>query len=783
MVRIRPLAAFHTPGNDKTGPSAPLWMNTKRSLLLPGIILLCFCSIGTAQIIYSNNFALGDATNIWGTSPTMANSYAGGASSATWNDALGINDTGALLANGRDTTTLGDSWLLPFNPQSGYVYTLTGSLTFTGNPGSWIGLGFAQNDSVNVPVGDGRFADSGNGGPTGYDFIILTESSGNVQYFTGPKGNTPQIYNGTGFAGGPQTLMVQVILNTTGSQWSITAYVNGVQMGNTVTYADNPPIGAVGLTQTSLSAPAAVQWNYLALDAVGIGPATNTVNAAVNFSPTNVGLPLNPAFDGLSYEKVEIANGFFTSNDVPLVKLFSLIGPAVLRIGGGTVDTTCWGGLSNTVPITASEVDTFAGFIKAIPTNWSVIYGINLLSNTPANCAAEATYVANALGPRLLGFEIGNEPEYGFSQYNNYLARWRPLAAAITNAVPGWAITNGGNGWTLIGADAGQGQLSAFTDPFASDESGVVSMVTQHYYRAGPSTNDTMQLLLQPDPFLVTLANNIATAAAGHCPLGSRIDECGSYSAGGVANVSNAFGASLWSLDFMFAAALNGCQGINFHGGGQSPYSPLVDNGTAVTLVGPEFYGLKMLSFIPPGNVIPATVTPASNTNFTAYGVRQADGAISALLNNKAMSNTVAVSVNLGPAVTGAQLIELTGPTLSSIDGYTLGGATINPDGSWNGGVQEVLSTTNGQLTVNVPPISAVLLNPIWAPPLIAFHINDNQLTLGWSTNYAGWLLESNSIGLTATTWFPIPGSGNTNRVQISVQPGQSKVFYRLSPP
>ncbi len=747
------------------------------------IALFC-CSIGNAQIIYSNNFASGAAKNISGTVPTVANNYAGGASSATWNDVLGTNDTGALLANGIDGTTLGDSWLLPFYPQSGYVYTLTGSLTFTGNPGSWVGLGFAQNDSVNVPVSFGRFADSGNGGPTGYDFIILTESSGNVQYFTGPKANSPSIYSGTGFAGGPQTLTAQVILNTVGNQWSMTAYVNGVQMSNTVAYANYPPIGAVGITQTTLGAPGAVHWNYLTLQAVGTGPTTNTVNATVSFSPTNIGLPLNPAFGGLSYEKLEITKGFFTSNNVPLVKLFSLIAPSVLRIAGGTVDETGWGGLSNTIPITAAEVDTLAGFVQALPTNLSVIYGINLESNTPANCAAEATYAANALGPRLLGFEIGNEPEFGFASYNAFLARWRPLAAAITNAVPGWAITNGGNGWVFADADAGQGQLSAYTDPFASDESGVVSLLTQHYYRAaGGSTNDTMQLLLQPDPFLLTLAANIVGAAAGHCPLGARVTECGSFSAGGVAGVSDAYGAALWSLDYMFTLALNGGQGINFHGGGASPYSPLTDNGTNIIKVGPEFYGLKMLSLIPPGNVIPATIMLGSNINFTAYGVRQADGTISALLNNKETGSAVAVSVNLGPGVTGAQLIGLTGSSLYNTSGYTLGGATINPDGSWNGGVQQVLTVTNGQLTVSVPPNSAILLKPVLASPEIAFNVSGNQLTLNWPANYTGWLLQSNAVSLAGRNWFLVPGSASTNRVQIAIQPGQSNVFFRLSLP
>jgi hypothetical protein len=125
----------------------------------------------------------------------------------------------------------------------------------------------------------------------------------------------------------------------------------------------------------------------------------------------------------------------------------------------------------------------------------------------------------------------------------------------------------------------------------------------------------------------------------------------------------------------------------------------------------------------------------------------------------------------------------LTGPSLYSTSGFTLGGATINPDGSWNGGVQAVLSVTNGQLTVYVPPTSAILLNPVLASPEIALSVDGNQLTLDWPTNYVGWLLEYNSTSLASTNWFPVPGSANTNRVQITIQPGQSNVFYRLSLP
>ena len=219
------------------------------------------------------------------------------------------------------------------------------------------------------------------------------------------------------------------------------------------------------------------------------------VTATVSFSLTNLGLVLNPAFCGLSYDKSELTGSLFVTNDVSMIQMFSQIAPAVLRVGADSVDTTCWGGLSNTTAITPSQVDAFAGFIKALPTNWHVIYGINMSVNNPTNCAAEAAYAANALGSSLLGFEIGNEPdEYANNgirastyTYAQFLSQWQALAAAITNTVPGWAVTNGGNGWTLTGPVSAY-NTSGYTVPFAGDEAEVISMVTQHYYRGNGQT-------------------------------------------------------------------------------------------------------------------------------------------------------------------------------------------------------------------------------------------------------------------------------------------------------
>jgi hypothetical protein len=676
-------------------------MRTMRSLLLAGMLPLFLSSPGHAQTIYSSTFN-GGAVNINQKPPTVATDDAGAASSAIWRDAA---NTKMLYTNGTVNTAAGDSVLLPFTPENGYVYTLTASVTLSGDPGSWIGAGFAQNYSY-AGSGKSQFNQSG---INGYDWAILTESSGNVQYFAGPSGAGPLFNQNSFVAPGPGTHTLTLTLNTTAAQWVAACYIDGVQAGTNYTYTTPPGISAVGITQHTLTTPTAIQWNSFTVEATGTR-STNPVNASVSFSDT--GVPLNPSFVGMSYEKKQLTTSLFSVNNAPVLKLFHMIGPAVIRVGGGTADQMTWNGTSSTTAITPSEVDAFAAFMNGLPSDWKVLYGINLETNTPANAADEATYAANDLGTHLLGFELGNEPEF-YWNYSTFLPNWTQEESAITTTVPGWDYGKGGRGWIMDGADAGQGQLAAYTDPFASNESGVVSLLTQHYYVAVAGGGTMQAMLRYPNGTLDNLVTNIVGAAKGNQSLGARITEAGSFSSGGILGVSNALGAGLWSLDFMFTVAENGGQGVNFHGGGKSPYSPLNDNGTVVTSVGPEFYAMKLFSMIPRGgNVVPATVTLDTSANFSAYGVQGADGSVTALLNNKEVNDTVTVNVNLGSGVSSVALVSLTAPNLFDATGLKLGGATINTDGKWNGGVEAVLTATDGQLTVSVPPTTAYLLIP-----------------------------------------------------------------------
>jgi Immunoglobulin I-set domain/Pentaxin family len=250
----------------------------------------------TNSILYSNVFD-GGTWNLAGTATTLANTLVGGTNS-TWTDALGTNDTGSMEGSGLDNSTLGDSWILPFKPEPGYVYTINASAYMTGFPGSWIGAGFAGPVTSNN-AGAARFADAD---IYGYDFIIWVINTGNVEFLQGP-GAALYITNVNSFivTTTPITHTAQVVLDTTGPQWVQYAFMDGTPAGTNI-FPTIPPIGSVGLTQTGLGAPNDVQWTSFSLSAVAPGgvppfllaplPSTNTIalpNPTTTFNVTAFG--------------------------------------------------------------------------------------------------------------------------------------------------------------------------------------------------------------------------------------------------------------------------------------------------------------------------------------------------------------------------------------------------------------------------------------------------------------------------------------------------------------
>jgi autotransporter-associated beta strand protein len=69
-------------------------------------------------------------------------------------------------------------------------------------------------------------------------------------------------------------------------------------------------------------------------------------------------------------------------------------------------------------------------------------------------------------------------------------------------------------------------------------------------------------------------------------------------------------------------------------------------------------------------------------------------------------------------------------------------------------------------------------------PPPITWGVSGNTLTLSWPADHLGWLAQSNAVGVASpATWFTIPGSQATTTLNLTVDPAQPQVFFRLRHP
>jgi hypothetical protein len=94
---------------------------------------------------------------------------------------------------------------------------------------------------------------------------------------------------------------------------------------------------------------------------------------------------------------------------------------------------------------------------------------------------------------------------------------------------------------------------------------------------------------------------------------------------------------------------------------------------------------------------------------------------------------------------------------------------------TWQNGV-----TVDGSIKV-LTVTSPINVNP----PQLQVSVAGNILSLGWPTN-RGWILQSNSVSLTATSsWFNYPSDGSVTatNANITIDPGQTNVFYRMQKP
>jgi len=432
------------------------------------------------------------------------------------------------------------------------------------------------------------------------------------------------------------------------------------------------------------------------------------VQADITLSALASAIVLDTSFAGLSVEKGTLSYNALSGNSAALIGVFKRMGPGVLRIGGNSADKSVWqptGSDQADQVITRAGVDRLAQFVKAC--GWKVIYGMNFVTNSPANMADEASYVAAALGSALIGFELCNEPDLydrnalaaSVNTYATFKPRWEQYANAVRAAAPTVALTGPASSYNY----------AKYTVPFATDEKNLVSLLTHHYYR-DPGTA-SIDSLLAPDANLLKMLQALQGAASPAMPY--RIAETNTYystdSTSGVDGVSNAHASALWAVNYLFTLAKYGCQGANIHTGGTATYSPIKfrKDGTVLAL-DPGFYGIYLFRQAAQGALMQATVSTQGSTLF-AHAVQAADGSLIVVLVNTDSSATYQARIACPAAARTAQLTTLSGPSLASLTGTQINGATFATDGSWTPQAPVSAAVANSLLTVAVAPGSAVM--------------------------------------------------------------------------
>jgi hypothetical protein len=460
---------------------------------------------------------------------------------------------------------------------------------------------------------------------------------------------------------------------------------------------------------------------------------------------------------GFSYETVQLADpSFFAAGNRELVALFRALSPrGVLRIGGNSSEFCWWrtrpdqppppdpssaANADNWMPhkLTAIEpvaVDRLAGFLDA--TGWKAIYGLNLGTGTPERAAEESSYVSRVLGPRLLYFQIGNEPEYYRDAVNGlrpadwnfekYLAQWAAIARAVIERVPGARF-----GGPDVGSDGSWVVRFAQEAPKLFPQR--IVACTGHYYAEGPPDDPkvTVARLLAPDPRIDRDLPRIAEAARA-AGIQYRMTEGNTCYRGGKPGMSNAFCSALWAADYMLKLASYGCVGVNLHGGGSkqirdslgghlpgesldptaaavakegSFYTPIAGSRESGFRARPVFYGMLLAGQLAGGRMRAATLD-AAQAGASAYAADMENGGTRIVAINKDASSDLALRIE---SRSGVRLWRLEAPGLTATTEVTLAGAPVEAAHPWKPRHEERVPSHGGFVDLKVSAASAVVL-------------------------------------------------------------------------
>jgi len=460
----------------------------------------------------------------------------------------------------------------------------------------------------------------------------------------------------------------------------------------------------------------------------GAAPAA-TAPQVMTIAETSTGTSLDANSAGLSFEASDLALPAFTSGN--LAAYLKTLGSSVIRIGGNTVDETFWTSTGQTAPswsiatITPADLTALATLAKA--SGWKVILGVGLDHYNPASAADEAAHAVAALGSSLQAIEIGNEPDL-YSQYESnsaqYFTDFQAYVSAIEAAAPGVPIE---------GSDAAGAPTSSFQSAFVTSESKLskpdITELTSHYYPLSdcssgddPTISQLLGTTVRDDES--TIATGAATAAA-KLGVPAVVDEGNSVVCEGMVGVSNVFASALWEIDDQLVLARDGVDGDYMHGtilqcNGAKPlfmyYTPLcaptAADATSGTLAAqPEYYGLAAVHAIGTGEFL--NVTNPAWATVRGYAVEHTNGTMTVVLDDvqdPTSNGSTTLQLDLGANFVSGERVNLTASSLTATSGITLGGQSVQANGTLPALTQTPVTVSGDTLDVTVSAGSAAII-------------------------------------------------------------------------
>jgi hypothetical protein len=102
-------------------------------------------------------------------------------------------------------------------------------------------------------------------------------------------------------------------------------------------------------------------------------------------------------------------------------------------------------------------------------------------------------------------------------------------------------------------------------------------------------------------------------------------------------------------------------------------------------------------------------------------------------------------------------------------------------DPTFNGRLDEMFIYNYALSSTEISGLAANQLPPPTVPTNISLSAPGDSLLLSWPSNYIGWRLESNAVGITATSsWHTVSGSSTNSQITLPMDRSGSNVFYRL---